>query len=198
MKNRSHRESVSGEAGFRLGFVHDPPRPGGSGLYQNALILYHLTTARGLGGSRTHRFGECKGEQSPFRVSPGRDLWRSPRARCGSQRLETPLCTPVREGWGGRCRVTAGRATVAGGRPGPAHGDRHAGWLWRSVVLVEAGMIRRPRLRPGSLIAHAARPGCRAPVAARGRCVVSCECGCATRGSWLVRVFCARRGGQPH
>ena len=42
---------------------------------------------------------------------------------------------PVR--WGGRCRGAAGRVTVAGGRPGPAHGDRHAGWLWRSVVLVE-------------------------------------------------------------
>ena len=68
-----------------------------------------------------------------------------------------------------------------------------------SVVLVEAGMSRRPRRRPGSLSAHhAARPGCRAPVAVRGRCVVSCECGCATRGSWLVRVCCARRGGQPH
>ena len=52
-----HRESVSGLGGFRLGFVHDPPRLGGSGLYQNALILYHLTTARGLGGWRTQRFG---------------------------------------------------------------------------------------------------------------------------------------------
>ena len=41
-------------------------------------------------------------------------------------------------------------------------------------------MVRRPRPRPGSLSAHAARPGCRAPVAVRGRCVVSCERGCAT------------------
>ena len=40
--------------GFRLGFVHHCPRPGGSGLYHYALILYHLTTARGLGsGARS-------------------------------------------------------------------------------------------------------------------------------------------------
>ena len=57
MQSSPHRESVSGLGGFRLGFVHDPPRLGGSGLYQNALILYHLTTARGLGGWRTQRFG---------------------------------------------------------------------------------------------------------------------------------------------
>ena len=42
---------------------------------------------------------------------------------------------------------------MGGGRPGPAHGDRHAGWLCRSVVLVEAGTARRPRLGPGSLSA---------------------------------------------
>ena len=168
-------------------------------MYQLASILYHLTTARRLRSGDTQRSGECKGEQSPFRVSPRRRFCGDLREHCcGSQRLETPLCTPVREGWGGRCRVAAGRATVAGGRPGPAHGDRHAGWLWRSVVLVEAGMARRSRLGPGSLSAHAGRAGCREPVAVRGRCVVSCECGCATRGSWLVRVFCARRGGQPH
>ena len=44
-----HPKTLLRERGFRLGFVHDPPRPGGSGLYQNALILYHLTTAMGQG-----------------------------------------------------------------------------------------------------------------------------------------------------
>ena len=46
-----------------------------------------------------------------------------------------PRCTPVREGWGGRCRVAAGppaaRRWAVGGL------DRRT--LWRSVVLVEAG-----------------------------------------------------------
>ena len=47
--NQTSRGLLLRERGFRLGFVHDPPRPGGSGLYQNALILYHLTTAMGQG-----------------------------------------------------------------------------------------------------------------------------------------------------
>ena len=35
-KPQAHRESVSGLGGFRLGFVHHSPRPGGAGLYQYA------------------------------------------------------------------------------------------------------------------------------------------------------------------
>ena len=35
--------------GFRLGFVYHSPRAAGSGLYHCVSILYHLTTARGLG-----------------------------------------------------------------------------------------------------------------------------------------------------
>ena len=49
-----HRESVSGQAGFRLGFVYRSARWAGSGLCQSASILYHLITARGLGsGARS-------------------------------------------------------------------------------------------------------------------------------------------------
>ena len=43
--------------GFRLGFVHHSPRSTGSGLYQSAKILYHLTTAMGQGERRLQRFG---------------------------------------------------------------------------------------------------------------------------------------------
>ena len=52
-----HRESVSGQAGFRLGFVLRSARRVGSGLYHYALILYHLTTARRWRGGDTQRFG---------------------------------------------------------------------------------------------------------------------------------------------
>ena len=75
-------------------------------MYHYAVILYHLTTARRWRSGDTQRFGECKGEQSSFRVSPGRDLWRSPRARCGSQRLETPLVAR-RSGRGGAVVVAS-------------------------------------------------------------------------------------------
>ena len=127
-----------------MGFVHHSPRPGGSGLYHYALILYHLTTARGLGSGARSVSENANVNSRSFGSSPAEICGDLREHCCGSQRLETPhRCTPVREGWGGRCRVAAGRATVAGGRPGPAHGDRHAGWLWRSVVLVEAGMARR-------------------------------------------------------
>ena len=45
-------------------------------------------------------------------------MWRSPRALLWvATARNPPRCTPVREGRGGRCRVAAGRATVAGGRP---------------------------------------------------------------------------------
>ena len=43
-------------------------------MYQCASILYHLTTARRLRSGDTQRSGECKGEQSPFRVSPRRHM----------------------------------------------------------------------------------------------------------------------------
>ena len=52
-----HRESVSGQAGFRLGFVLRSARRVGSGLYHYALILYHLTTARRWRSGDTQRFG---------------------------------------------------------------------------------------------------------------------------------------------
>ena len=53
-KHQVHPKTVLRERGFRLGFVHHCPRPRGSGLYHYALILYHLTTARGLGsGARS-------------------------------------------------------------------------------------------------------------------------------------------------
>ena len=41
----TYRKSVSGFGGFRLGFVLWCARWVGSGLYQSASILYHLTTA---------------------------------------------------------------------------------------------------------------------------------------------------------
>ena len=46
---RIHRKTLPRLLLFRLGFVHHSPRPGGSGLYHYALILYHLTTAMGQG-----------------------------------------------------------------------------------------------------------------------------------------------------
>ena len=54
--NGLHRESVSGEAGFRLGFVYRCAGRVGSGLYQSASILYHLTTARRWRSGDTQRF----------------------------------------------------------------------------------------------------------------------------------------------
>ena len=138
----THRRTLPRLLLFRLGFVYRCPRPGGSGLYHYALILYHLTTARGLGSGARSVSENANVNSRRFGSPPAG--WRSPRALLWvATARNPPRCTPVREGWGGRCRVAAGRATVAGGRPGPAHGDRHAGWLWRSVVLVEAGMARR-------------------------------------------------------
>ena len=52
-----HRESVSGLGGFSLGFVYRCARRVGSGLYQSASILYHLTTARRWRSGDTQRFG---------------------------------------------------------------------------------------------------------------------------------------------
>ena len=78
--------------------------------------------------------------------------------------------------WTGARRPSRGLVVAFGGTGGGCHGTPTSP-------------------RPGSLSAHAARPGCRAPVAVRGRCVVSCECGCATHGSWLVRAF-VRPGGR--
>ena len=54
---RIHRESVSGLGGFSLGFVYRCARRVGSGLYQSASILYHLTTARRWRSGDTQRFG---------------------------------------------------------------------------------------------------------------------------------------------
>ena len=163
-------------------------------MYQSASILYHLTTASRWRSGDTHRFRECNGEQSPFRVFPGGDLWRSPRALFWvATARNPPRCTPVREGRGGRCRVAAGRATVVGGRPGPAHGDRHACWLLRSVVLVEAGMARRPGLdRPGQVPARRVHRCC-APASDRGLCVVGvvvCERLCDAWCMVGARVWC--------
>ena len=50
-----HRESVSGRWGFRLGFVYHSPRAAGSVLCQCVSILYHLTSARGLGSGAMTR-----------------------------------------------------------------------------------------------------------------------------------------------
>ena len=48
-----HRESVSGEAGFRLGFVYRSARRVGSDLYQSASILYQAEGTV-MGGQHTH------------------------------------------------------------------------------------------------------------------------------------------------
>ena len=77
-----YRESVSGWAGFRLGFVHHSPRPGGSGLYHYALILYHLTTARGL-GSGARSVSENSDTKFEFAVQ---DAIKTPQAKARSTR----------------------------------------------------------------------------------------------------------------
>ena len=91
-------------------------------MYQYPSILYHLTTVRGLGQWRTQRFGECKGEQSPFRVSLGGDLWTSPQVPTA----KPPRCTPVCPGGAGRSlsrrrRPRDGCRRAARQRPGGSH-----------------------------------------------------------------------------
>ena len=51
-----------GERGFRLGFCLPLRSAAGSGLYQLASILYHLTTARRLRSGDTQRFREFQYE----------------------------------------------------------------------------------------------------------------------------------------
>ena len=77
MLGNIHCESVSGEAGFRLGFVHHCPRPGWSGLYHYASILYHLTTARGL-GSGARSVSENSDTKFEFAVQ---DAIKTPQAK---------------------------------------------------------------------------------------------------------------------
>ena len=52
-----HRESISGLAGFSLGFCLPLRSAAWSGLYHLTSILYHLTTARRLRSGDTQRFG---------------------------------------------------------------------------------------------------------------------------------------------
>ena len=74
-----------------------------------------------------------------------------------SQRQNLLVALRFRKGRGGRCRVAAGRAMVAGGRRDNGQEAAIVGWSWRSAVLVAAGMARRPRPRPASLGAHSAQ-----------------------------------------
>ena len=72
----------------------------------------------GPGQWRTQRFGECKCEQSPFRVSPGGDLWRSPRALLWVATARNP---PLHAGPGGVGRSLSRRRR-------PRDGGRWAAW----------------------------------------------------------------------
>ena len=101
-----------------MGFVYRCARRVGSGLYQSASILYHLTTARRWRSGDTQRFRECKGEQSPFRVFPGGDLWRSPRALLWVATARNP---PPHAGPGGVGRSLSRRRR-------PRDGGRWAAW----------------------------------------------------------------------
>ena len=118
-----------------------------------------LDYCEGSGEWRTQRFGECKGEQSPFRVSPGGDLWRSVKISASTLWVATarnpPRCTPVREGWGGRCRVAAGRGDTQRFRE--CKGEQSpfrvspGGDLWRSPrALLWVATAGNPRLKARS------------------------------------------------
>ena len=52
-----HRESVSGWAGFSLGFVHHSPRSAGSGLLPVSVDSVPLDYCDGPGECRLQRFG---------------------------------------------------------------------------------------------------------------------------------------------
>ena len=54
---QTHPKTLLRERGFRLGFVYRCAMRVGSGLYQLASILYHLTTARRWRSGDTQRFG---------------------------------------------------------------------------------------------------------------------------------------------
>ena len=108
-----------------------------------------------------------------------RHRFGSPPAEiCGdlreSQRQNLLFALRFREGRGGRCRVAAGRAMVTGGRRDNGQEAAIAGWSWRSVVLVAAGMARRPRPRPAVRPLSAAPPPVLGAVAVHGRCVACC------------------------
>ena len=77
LRRRLHPKTLLRERGFRLGFVHHCPRPGGSGLYHYASILYHLTTARGL-GSGARSVSENSDTKFEFAVQ---DAIKTPQAK---------------------------------------------------------------------------------------------------------------------
>ena len=87
-----HRESVSGLGGFSLGFVYRCARRVGSGLYQSASILYHLTTARRWRSGDTQRF-EVLYSKFEFAVQ---DAIKTPQAKAPPTRdtfaMKTEVC----------------------------------------------------------------------------------------------------------
>ena len=146
-------------------------------MYQYALILYHLTTARGLGSGARSVSENAKVNSRRFGSPPAEicgDLLKVATAR------NPPRCTPVREG---RAVVVAS-PPVARWWPVGVPARRHEAvtrhgrgfqlcWCWRVCGRVEL-------------------------VAVRGRCVVCwCARGYATRRSWSGRMCCARRRGRP-
>ena len=154
-----------------MGFVHHCPRPGGSGLYHYALILYHLTTARGL-GSGARSVSENANVNSRRFGSPPAEICGDLREHCcGSQRLETPLVAR-RSGRGGAVVVAsppAARRWPVGGLDRRTETVTRAGcgvrwYWWRLAWHADVTPTSPPTgVQPGSLSAHAAAWASQAP-----------------------------------
>ena len=169
-------------------------------MYHYALILYHLTTARGLGSGARSVSGNAKVNSRRFGSPPAEICGDLREHCCGSQRLETPLVAR-RSGRGGAVVVAsppAARRWPVGGLDRRTETVTRAGcgvrWYWwrlaRHADLGSTGEARCPL--DACTVAVRRRPteGC-------AWWVLSCVSGCAMRGAWSGRACGAWCRGRP-